>query len=295
VDLNVVIDILGFDGQEERPEPLEGAKISANPEKVDLPQSRAALWVVHPVPDALENGGEGCDTNTGTDQYRNFELEHIFRCRTKGSVNVHSGQDLAERNLFTASTLLACFLAWFGPFDIAAKCFSDRAGKVTDHTHMDGNVVLFRSARECEGMVLPDRYFWATHEDVLITLVLFCASPKGIAYLTSTGVGVLLLDLNLANVAGVLNDLGDVCLVSSTDLTRNTLTEVCESTVHPVLPEDTDTIAKGRKVGLDHAEGTVDGPEDEEDDEEVVSVPEALKVGSSRLLCGCECDCVQGD
>lgn len=56
----------------------------------------------------------------------------------------------------------------------------------------------------------------------------------------------------------MLNDLGNVRLVSSSDLTRNTLSEVCESTIHPVLPEDTDTVAKGRKVGRDHAEGTVD-------------------------------------
>jgi hypothetical protein len=95
---------------------------------------------------------------------------------------------------------------------------------------------------------------------------------------------VLLLDLDLADVAGVVDDLGDVCLVASAHLTGNSLGQVCKSTVHPVLPEDTNTVAEGRKVGLNHAEGTVDGPEDEEYDEHVVRVPEALKVGTARLL-----------
>lgn len=101
---------------------------------------------------------------------------------------------------------------------------------------------------------------------------------------------MLLLDLNLADVAGMLNDLGNVGLVSATNFTSDALAEVGKSTVHPVLPEHTDAVAKGRKVGLDHAEGAVNGPEDEEDDEQVVGVPEALKVRTPRLLRSCECD-----
>jgi hypothetical protein len=295
VDLNVVVDILGLDSQEERSEPLKGTEISADPEEVDLPQARATLGVVHPVPDTLQNRGEWRDTNTGTDQYGNFELEHILGCRTKWTIDVHSGQNLAECNLFTASTFFASFLVGLSPFEIATKCLSDRAGKVADHTHVYRNVVLFGCARKGEGMVLPDRDFRATHENVLFTLVLSHLQVVTIAYLTSTGVGVLLLDLNLANVAGMLNDLGDVRLVASTDLTRNTLTEVGESTVHPVLPENTNAIAEGCKVGLDHAEGSVDGPEDEEDDEEVMCVPEALEVGSSCILSSCKCDRIQSD
>lgn len=39
----------------------------------------------------------------------------------------------------------------------------------------------------------------------------------------------------------------------------------------------------------------MDGPEDEEDDEEVMSIPEALEIGTSGLLCGCQSDSHQGD
>lgn len=78
--------------------------------------------------------------------------------------------------------------------------------------------------------------------------------------------------------------------MSSTYFTCDALAEIRESSVHPVLPKDTDAIAERRKVGLDHAESSVDGPEDEKDDEEVVRVPEALEVCTSRFLCRRECD-----
>lgn len=109
---------------------------------------------------------------------------------------------------------------------------------------------------------------------------------------------MLLLDLYFTNVAGMLDDFRDVRFVSSSDLTRNALRQICESTVHPVLPEDTNTVAKRSEVGQNHTERSVDGPEKEENNEEVVGVPEALKVCTSSLLCCCECDghqCYQHD
>jgi hypothetical protein len=109
-----------------------------------------------------------------------------------------------------------------------------------------------------------------------------------VAYLSSPRLRVLLLDLDFAHIAGMLNDLGNVRLVPSTDLARDALSQVCESTIHPVLPEDTNAVAVWRKIGLDHAESAMDGPEDEEDNEEMVRVPEALKVCPSRLLCCCQ-------
>jgi hypothetical protein len=102
---------------------------------------------------------------------------------------------------------------------------------------------------------------------------------------------MLLLDLNLANIARMLNDFRYVCLVSSSNFAGNALAKVRESTIHPVLPEDTDSIAEGRKIRFDHAEGAVNGPKDEEDDEQMVGVPEALEVGSSCLFSGSEGDC----
>lgn len=123
---------------------------------------------------------------------------------------------------------------------------------------MDGDVILFRRTGKGKRVVLPDGDFGAAQKDVLDLLAENNKARLDITYLSSTGRGVLFLDLDLTHVAGMLNDLGNVRLVSSPNLTRDTLSEVRESTIHPVLPEDTDTIAKGRKVWLDHAESTVD-------------------------------------
>lgn len=92
---------------------------------------------------------------------------------------------------------------------------------------MDRDVVLLGSAGESERVVLPDGHLGAVEENVL-------AGP---------GLGVLLLDLDLAHIARVLNDLGDVSLVASAHLTGDTLREVHESTVHPVLPKDTNSLS----------------------------------------------------
>ncbi len=138
---------------------------------------------------------------------------------------------------------------------------------------MDGDIVLLGRGGEGERMILPDGNLRATEENVL----------------TSSRLGIFLLDLNFAHVAGMLNHLGDVRLVLSSDLSCDSFGQVDISTIHPVLPEYTngtgsDANAVGSEVGLDHAESPVDGPEQEEDDEHVVSIPEPLEVGTAHLL-----------
>ena len=122
-------------------------------------------------------------------------------------------------------------------------------------------------------MILPDGNFGTAEENVL----------------PSSRLCVLLLDLNLANHAGMLNDLGDVCLVLSSDFTGNSLHQVDVTSVHPVLPEDSNSRRSNpttvwSDVGLNHAVGTVDRPKEEEYDEHVVSIPETFEVGTTHLL-----------
>jgi hypothetical protein len=97
---------------------------------------------------------------------------------------------------------------------------------------------------------------------------------------------MLLLDLDLDDIAWVLYDFRNERLVSPPQFARNALCQICKSAQHPVLPEDANSVAEGLKVGLDHTERPVNGPEDEENNEQVVRVPKTLKVGSSRLLHG---------
>ena len=94
----------------------------------------------------------------------------------------------------------------------------------------------------------------------------------------------LFVDLNLDDAGGVLNNFRHVCAMSATDLAQDALKEVRKATDHPVLPEDASSEAEGGVVGLDHAEGAVNGPEAEEDNEEMVDGPEALVIGPPRLF-----------
>lgn len=99
---------------------------------------------------------------------------------------------------------------------------------------------------------------------------------------------MLFLNLNFADIAWVLNNLRDVRLVATSYLSCNTLRKIGEASHKPVLVENADTKAVGSTVVLDHAELAVDGPEDKEDDEHVVGVPETLVVGSAWLFDGGE-------
>ena len=90
------------------------------------------------------------------------------------------------------------------------------------------------------------------------------------------------------------------------DLTENPLGDPDDTTEEPIAlrsetiktwsqeqkreretdPKDADGVVRaiGRPVGLDHAEHAVELPVDEEDEEQMVRVPEALKVRPTLLL-----------
>ena len=78
MDLNMIIHILRLNRKQQAPKPLETPKIPTHPEEVDFPQPRLLLRVVHPVPDALENGCEGCDADTGADEDGGLVFEDVF-------------------------------------------------------------------------------------------------------------------------------------------------------------------------------------------------------------------------
>lgn len=265
MNLNMIIHILSLDREEQAAEPLETPKVPADPEEVDLAQPRLLLRVVHAVPDALEDGGEGSDADAGTDEDGRLVFENVFRGAAEGAVDVDAGEDTAEGGVdggcvgaafVDADDLRGVFLGSSWSVDFASEGFADGFGEITDHADVYRYVVLL--GRTCKGkrMILPQAHLGAAEEDVL----------------SCPGLRMLLLDLNLADIARVLNNLGDVCLVSPADLASNSLRKVDISSVHPVLPEDADGRgadghAEWRKVGLDHTECAMDRPEEEEDDE----------------------------
>lgn len=60
--------------------------------------------------------------------------------------------------------------------------------------------------------------------------------------LKTTYRGLFLPDLDLDDVARMLDDLGDIRFVPGSDFSEDTLVEEYDSTSKPVLPEDTDLI-----------------------------------------------------
>jgi len=86
----MIFKILCLNGQEERPEPFEGAKVSADPEKVDLSETSLSLRIVHSIPDTLQNGCKWCNADTSTDKDSDLELKDILRSTAEGSIDVDS-------------------------------------------------------------------------------------------------------------------------------------------------------------------------------------------------------------
>lgn len=280
VDLNVVVHVLGFNGEEERAEPFEGAKVTADPEEVNFAETSLLLGVVHAVPDALEDGSEWGDTNTGTNEDDGFVFEDIFGGGAEWTVDVDSRKDtadcwvcaiavgsvLVDRDYLRGVLLLV---------NVTTESTSYVLGEITNHTHMDGDVVLFWCGGEREGMILIEGHLGAAEENVL----------------SCTSLGILLLDLNLTDVTGMLNNLGNVGLVLSSNLSRNSLHQINVTSIHPVLPEDSNGTGSQSntvwcEIWLNHAEGSVDRPEDEENDEQMMRIPETFKIGAAIFLIG---------
>lgn len=108
-------------------------------------------------------------------------------------------------------------------------------------------------------MILPDRDLRAAEKDILAAK---SATSKAVPflvciYLASSGFGVLLLDLYLHHIARVLNDLGDIRLVSSANFSQDPLNEVNDPAVNPILPEDSGPGAERCHIRLDHTECSV--------------------------------------
>jgi len=74
--------------------------------------------------------------------------------------------------------------------------------------------------------------------------------------------------------------------VARSDFTENAFGDPNQTTDEPIAPKDTDGVERAVRgpVRLDHAEHAVKLPVDEEDNKQVVGVPEAFKVSPTPLL-----------
>lgn len=257
VNLDELVQILGFEGQQKRLEPFERLLVSANPEEVDLVQLGRLGGVIDSIPDTLQHTGERCHSDTGSDQHRHLVLKDILRGSSKRPVNHDSGQD-CHQSIAIAQT----FLPLSDTLCVASEFLGQLLGKVSDDTHVDTDVVLLGCAGKCERVPLPERDLGTAEENVL----------------SSQGTAVVLLDLDLDDLGGVEDDSRDDRLLLGTPFTGETFQQVNKAAGNPVLPETGDILAVRGAVGSEKAESTMEGKEEEEDQEEVMPVPKGLKL-----------------
>ena len=94
---------LSFDIDQEVPEPLKGVHGGAEPIEVDLLKAERLVSSLLTVEDGLEDGGEGSDSNTSTDQETNLVREDILTGSTKWTV--HSNPEVGRDRIITTVCL----------------------------------------------------------------------------------------------------------------------------------------------------------------------------------------------
>lgn len=166
-----------------------------------------------------------------------------------------------------------------GLINVASQCLSEGLSEISHHADVHRDVIFLRSACKGERVVLEKRDLRATQEDVL----------------TSLDGGFLLFDLNLHDIAGMLNNLADVCFVTATDFAPCTFSKIQYSSKDPEAPEDSDGAAKGWPIGLDHAKRSVERPEKEEDEEQMVGVPKSLEILATRSFHSSDSHCHEAE
>ena len=79
MNLNIAVDILGFNSHEKRPKPFKRAIVTTNPEEVDFAQARPSTpGIIHAVPNALEDRCEWRDTDPCSNENGHLVLGHVF-------------------------------------------------------------------------------------------------------------------------------------------------------------------------------------------------------------------------
>ena len=88
------------------PEPLKRVHGGAEPIEVDLLEAEGLVPGIFAVEDGLENGREGSDSDTSSNEETNLVGEHILTGRTKWTIHSNPGQRRDNNN--NDNLLVAC-------------------------------------------------------------------------------------------------------------------------------------------------------------------------------------------
>jgi len=151
-EVGIGLSSLNF-GQETL-EPTERGSITANPEEFDATK-RPAIALSLTVPDILKDGRKRSDTNTGSDQNGNLDVENILSRGTERTVDADLGKTESAAGIkFHKVSTRRCILAFLGAFHGSrghgsdhrwadAKTVAKSTCPVTDLSNVDGDIGIF--------------------------------------------------------------------------------------------------------------------------------------------------------
>lgn len=163
----MIIQILRLNRRQQRPKPLEAAKVPAYPEEIHFPEPRLLFGVIHAIPHTLQDTRKRRNSNPGTDKDGNLVFKDILGGATEGAVEVDAGEDTAYGGV--AVRLLGVVVeadnlgfVVFVVLKVAANGFGKGFGEAANAADVYREVVLLGGACEGERVVLPYRYFRTT-------------------------------------------------------------------------------------------------------------------------------------
>lgn len=175
MNFNPVGQILSLNCKKQRPEPFERAKVTTDPEEIHFAEPCLLPRIIHPIPNTLQDRRKRRHADARADKDGNFILEDILRGAAERSINVHPWKNPADSRIdvVTAGLLVhtdhrGCFtLLALAAGEVATQGLSQGAGKVAHAANVYGDVVLLRSTRQSERVVLPEGYLRTAQEDIL--------------------------------------------------------------------------------------------------------------------------------
>lgn len=128
---------LGFEGREEDLEPFEGRGVFADPDELDAAETGGRVRAVTHVPDVLEDGGPGCDSDTCADEDGDFVVEDVFGGCSVWTVDAEFGHGLTVLESDFVHAVLVDAVVQFGLGGSGSECITESAGEVSDLTDVD--------------------------------------------------------------------------------------------------------------------------------------------------------------
>lgn len=126
-----------FEGREQRLEPLKGTGILANPDELHTTKTSGRVRRVSEMPDVLQDGSPGSDTNTSTDKNSDFVFKDIFSRSSIRSIDSKSRHLLTvlQSDLVHAHRIDA--VVELGLSSTSTKGISQLTSEVTNLSNVD--------------------------------------------------------------------------------------------------------------------------------------------------------------